>query len=265
MKKKSNKFSNMNGHQRLVIGLGTGRSGTVSLSKFLGVQEKTFFVHEGAYKQKFFSQYSAGNYLPWKIDKHLFEVWYSGLRKASKGALYYGDVCASLLPYVSLILEKDPEAVFVCIKRDKTEVVNSFMHVTRGINYWNENEVFRAFDFWGEMFPTINSLNKRDALEKYWDLYHETVKSLEEKYPHAIRTFSINDLNTFEGREEILNFIGYPKIGRRIDTNFHANKRLNMILITILRTFMLIYAYLAKIGPYSNSKQNHAKDFRGES
>ncbi len=259
-KEESSEFSKIRSSKRLVVGLGTGRSGTVSLSKFLDAQEKSFFVHEGAYKLKFLFRHAAGNYLPWKINNLLFEEWYTGLTKASKDARYYGDICASLLPYVPSILEKDPEAIFVCMKRNKKDVVDSFMHVTTGINYWDKNETFREVDFWGEMFPTIDSSNKRESIERYWDMYYETIESLEQKYPNAVRTFSINDLNTTEGRDRILDYIGYPKNDRRVDKTFHANKRLNLGFITILRMFMFTYAYFAKIGPHVKLRPDSAKD-----
>lgn len=233
--------------KRMVIGLGTGRSGTSSLARFLDAQHDSYFVHESAYNQKSLLRYTAGKYLPWDTDGVRFNEWYQGLFQASGNTTYFGDVCASLLTYVPIILEREPSARFVCIKRNKKDTVDSFLAMTSGINYWDENNTFKEVDFWGRMFPTIAATSKREAIEKYWDLYYSTAEKLQIQYPNSIRIFAIESLNSKEGRQEILDFIGYPEGNRKLDGDFHVNKRIHRYIIFLCRIYMIVYARILRI------------------
>jgi hypothetical protein len=232
--------------KKLVIGLGTGRSGTVSLAMFLDAQKNAYFVHEGAYNYQSGLRFSAGKYLPWVQDREKFETWYRDLKNASGSTEYYGDVCASLLSYVPLIIEKNPRTLFVCIKRNKHDTVESFMSMTKGINYWDRNNQLRKIDFWGKLFPVIDGKTKRESIELYWDYYYETVELLETSYPHAIKTFSLESLNTNEGQNAILEFIGYPVSSRVTTRLFHSNKRVPSIFICVLRIYMAVYGFIIR-------------------
>jgi len=246
--------------KKLIIGLGTGRSGTVSLTVFLDSQKKSFFVHEGAYSQKSIFRYIAGNYLPWQIDLIRFEEWYKNLRLASSDTKYYGDVCISLIQYLPYILEKEPGAIFICIEREKKKVVDSLMHATKGINYWDNKDRFKKFDFWGEIFPCIDGSDKLDAIKKYWDLYHRTIVLLREKYPNSIHVFPIETLNSVSGRHEILDCVGYPSEGRVVEGDFRKNKKMAGLVIFLFRVFMTFRVIFFRIRPSYTSYSKNIKE-----
>ena len=93
--------------QNLIFGLGTGRCGTVSLSKLLNAQQDSFFTHENG----------DGNLLPWRTDEEKINKYIQNILNRKRQ--FAGDVSFYLLPYVDLILKKYPSTRFVIMKRVK--------------------------------------------------------------------------------------------------------------------------------------------------
>ena len=82
--------------KKIVLGIGTGRCGTVSLSSLLNRQEKSFFSHELKIKIKSNTDYNVP--LPWEYNDIAFKsAWNSILNYNGK---YVGDVSFFWLPYL---------------------------------------------------------------------------------------------------------------------------------------------------------------------
>ena len=101
---------------RIIIGLGTGRCGTVSLKHLLAMQLHTQATHETML-------------LPHKYNEHKYVQYMRKLynRKFRIAA----DVALWNLPYVTTILAEYPSTKFICLKRDKEETIQSFMRKTK--------------------------------------------------------------------------------------------------------------------------------------
>lgn len=219
---------------QLVIGLGTGRSGTTSLAKFLDAQPEAFFVHEGAFTHPF--KYTVGHYLPWDVDHAALAAWHAGLHREKQTARFYGDVGSYFLPYVELLRARFPRVRFVCMKRDRAAVIDSFMHITPGVHSWNKSGSKVSIpDFWDAIHPDMGEADKATAIGKYWDMYYETAEHYARTYPDEFKIFVIDDLNHNTGREAILDFAGFPADARDPSVHIHTNKRYSRTMMALLR------------------------------
>jgi len=224
--------------RKLIIGLGTGRCGTVSLSSFLNDQPNTNVVHEGHVKgDKFDRVIHEGDIEKEKGGRHLFRwdgspeavfQYLESLRQHSS-AKRFGDVAYYFLPYAEAILERWPMSKFVVLKRERSATVDSFLRKTQGRNHWMDHDGSQwendpDFD---PTFPTLDASSKKAALEQYWDLYYRRVDRLLDRYPDSFTLHSVSALNTSKGRKEILSFIGYEGAEMVVSGKYkkNANKR----------------------------------------
>lgn len=206
--------------QQIILGLGTGRCGTVSLGTFLDTQPDTRIFHEGHISgdkhSRVLHEASIGKS---DGDRHLFR-W----NGSSEEVLLYlenlsqhveaqrcGDVAYYFLPHAEAVLERWPDTKFVILKRERSATVESYLRKTEGRNHWMDHEGSQwqtdsAFD---PTFPTLDASSKRAAVERYWDLYYERVDQLLNLYPDSFLLRNMHDLNTRDGRREILSFLGY--------------------------------------------------------
>lgn len=200
----------------MIFGIGTGRCGTKSLCGFLNSQKKIISGHESYL-------------LPWKPN--LFYLMQ--LLSIMKNEPYkYVVECASyILPYAIEILKENPTTKFICLKRNKDAVVESFIKKSGLRNHWVNDEIRERRNFekdkkWDKCFPSYYIDSKYKAIEKYFDEYYQTVNQLIDKYPNNFAVFNINNLNTKEGKKSILEFIEY-KYEFNLDGNFQYNKGLD--------------------------------------
>jgi hypothetical protein len=230
----------MNKDKKFVLGLGTGRSGTMSLAKLFSFQNKSYFVHEGAHNVPKWLQHTTGKYLPWEVNDKAFETWFDSLLFKSKNAKYYGDVGASILPYVEKILLKEPSTRFICLKRDQSQVVASFLKITTGTNHWNNDHALRELNYFDSMFPKLSATSKEEAIKKYWDMYYEQCEHLAKKYPNSFFIFDISKLNSAQDRKQILDAAGFAAQDQLINVSVHANKSTHKFLHIIFQVVIIL-------------------------
>jgi len=72
--------------RRLIIGCGTGRCGTVSLTKFLNSQTGVSVLHEGAGTDK------VHHSIPWYSGEERLWHWLDELERLAGDVRWYGDV-----------------------------------------------------------------------------------------------------------------------------------------------------------------------------
>ena len=100
-----------------VIGLGTGRCGTRSLARFL--KENGLPMHHEHHKLRWFPKHEPKARIDGILDKLPTEM---------EVAFYW-------LMYVPLVIERYPNAKFICLERDKQLVIKSYMQAPhRGVN-----------------------------------------------------------------------------------------------------------------------------------
>ena len=177
---------------QIIIGLGTGRCGTVSLSHLLNSQKSSQFTHE------------ANPRLPWEQNMNLFDKFMTGLEETDKD--FVGDVSFYHLPYVEQMIMRNSEIKFVCLQRDKDATVKSYLKKIGERNHWSSKG---TVDVWDKHYPTYEEMAKPMAIGKYWDDYYAKVNGLAWQYPDSVKIWKTEDLNNEESVLEILEFCGF--------------------------------------------------------
>ena len=238
----------------ITIGLGTGRCGSHTLDYLLNSQKNAMVAHEMNSDQiswdnsqdvilsnlnEFEKTLSTGH-------PHLTITHSLSNEELLKNYDNYGniklvgDVGFYYLPYIDIILKKNQDVRFVCLRRDEHETVRSYLRKT--LTY-RDTSLFGVFKFnrvinrnhwikhnglkwnkdalWDKCYPKYAAKTKEEALHYYWQDYYNTIGGLESKYPDNLKIFDIEDLNSQKGQEQILSFIGIPivdmifKVGTR--------------------------------------------------
>jgi hypothetical protein len=195
----------MNQDRQIIVGLGTGRCGTQSLSAFLSMQFKAIVLHErrSCHVRWQGSEAEVGDLLRWCRDA-------SDVRIVGDVGFYY-------LPYVEYALSREPRTKFPCLQRDRTATVESYLRKTRRRNHWVRHRgIFYRHDKWDACYPKYDCSNKAQAIGRYWDDYYERAAQLESEFPANVRVFSTENLNTPAGQHQILDFLEVPETQRKI-------------------------------------------------
>lgn len=189
--------------ERVVIGLGSGRCGTASLARLLNLQPNVSVTHEGCP-------------LPWEFYQ---EAWDWNMRKLNSGKPPWGeeiigDVGYYWVNYVERLLNIRPDTKFICLKRDRQEVMDSYMAHSSGLNV-------HPTDDWFRMFPRYN-LPKKEAVGAMWDDYYRISEGWAVKYPKSFSIMEMHDvLNDKNGMNKALSFLGIEnpviKLGIRLN------------------------------------------------
>ncbi len=252
--------------RRVVIGLGTGRSGTASLTSLIDRQHGGMCFHEMNPACAVF----AGNPQPQlnaaiefrRIllggDRRLLTVDYS---RPSSVASYerlqampdvrlIGDIAFYYLNYVGDILEAVPDCLFVCLRRDRAQTVQSWlkkssisrwpsllwgdrirswltrMPLYKEYNFWQEHDgtVWKKDPVWDSCFPKFEAPSKQAAIEMYWDYYYLEAERLQNLYPDSFRIFDTNEMSTTEGQRAILAFLGIPEAEMVLSGKVHLHQ-----------------------------------------
>ena len=186
--------------KRLIIGLGSGRCGTVSLSVLLNQSPEANITHE------------ARPLTPWNVDTgHITDKLGQMMTRSSA---IVGDVAYSYLPYVDQLATRVPEALFVCLRRDRFEdVVESLLRKTERTNHWADHDgsVWETDQHWDPTMPSYPPMDKRLAVERYVTEYYQMAEELESRNPDRFRIFATSSLNSPLGVRAILAFCGLPE------------------------------------------------------
>jgi len=194
----------------IIIGMGTGRCGTVSLSKLLNSLPNSNVTHE---KRPL---------LTWNFNRELLKTRIEDFDKR-EGQLI-GDVAHPYINYVEALIRYYKNIKFIVLKRDKEQTIQSFIRKTspRGLppkaHFKRDN--FYVFD---KCFPLWPHLETEEAYRKYWDVYYKQIEDLESIYPDKIKTFNTDVLNKREGLNQIYDFLEIPK-QNRVYKIFKENK-----------------------------------------
>jgi len=184
--------------ERIIIGLGTGRCGTMSLAKLLAMQPDTEATHE------------LMPLPPWEPCYR--EVWCLLGWMFARGPHVAADVAWSWCPYVPWILSIFPTTKFVCLRRDKASCVSSMLRKAVHINQFQHHNGRK----WMWMPVVDRAMPKYDdeptrerAAERFWEEYNAIAERYQTSYPDNFRIFPMEDLNRLDGVERILRFAGY--------------------------------------------------------
>ena len=201
------------GSKRLVFGMGTGRCGTKSLAHLFGKQKATTVGHEA------WTHLRPGDTMQ-TVRAHLALL-----------NIQPGDVTASVgfyyLWHVEHILEVEPDAKFICLKRDIDETTRSALEWSPGANLWQEHDGSQWVLQPGtdELFPNYPGDGPEEAHRNYWKDYYRSAEALADKYPSNVKVFPIDALNSEAGVREMLTFAGYPLDEQVVKTGIREHAR----------------------------------------
>jgi hypothetical protein len=235
----------------IVIGLGSGRSGTASLAKLLNAQQEALCFHEmnpscvrfeGTPRpilnmiEEFGLIASGGETSRLTVDlaRPVSAAAYDRLCAMPRVRLI-GDIAFYYLSYVELIAAHNPKVRFVCLKRDKTATVESWLRhstirrwpskrladrlsalITRQ-KYYTHRNPWVAHDgsrweidpVWDKCFPKMKAGTRRGAIEQYWDYYYGRIDRIAEEIPERLMIVETETLQDREAQSRILSFCGY--------------------------------------------------------
>ncbi len=188
-----------------VLGIGTGRCGTQTLSTFLGLQ-KINTRHESLL-------------MPWEFNQQQADALIKHLKDAV--TIDYPDVAEvnfSLLNYSEYLLKHLSPLRIIVLKRLKKDTIRSWMKNQPYVNMWTDenHESFKRGDYLkhselSNSFPKYD-LGKEEALASFWDDYYQQAELLAAKYPDSIKLFDMYDLfSSEEEQEQLLSFTGVDK------------------------------------------------------
>lgn len=173
-----------------VFGLGTGRSGSTSLTEGLSKINNTYFSHEHP------------SIVPWQHGEEIVEWHIKRMKSLSAHYSLVGDVSHWWLPYVKYILSIHPNSFFIITKRDRSATVGSFLKIKGGggkgsINHWvKHNGTFFKKNFWDICYPKFSHhLNLEGSLNMYWDEYYREALRLQKLFPKNVLIIEIEDPN----------------------------------------------------------------------
>ena len=188
---------------RLIFGLGTGRSGSTTLSYLFGAQKHTYASHEHP------------PILEWRGSQAQFTFHLRRMSLLSKLYEQVADVSHWWLPRIGEVLRHFPSARFIVVQRDRQETIDSFLRIkgddSKGtIHHWisHDGSHFRR-NLWDRAYPKFQSPNKAQSIGMYWDSYYAAAREAADLYPRHVRIADINDLSDAEKQTEILRFCGF--------------------------------------------------------
>ena len=173
----------------MIIGLGTGRCGTLSLSRLL---------------QK----------VGLKVPHELSPVvsWEDGSARNRLDLLNNskldGDVAFWYLNLVEEMNEMCDKIRFVCMQRNIDETVHSYMRWTAGRNHWMHHLGYEWHkDYtWDQCYPKYNIDSKSQACRLYCEEYHSRSMKLQENMEN-FKIFDVNYLNSKSGVKSVFDFL----------------------------------------------------------
>jgi hypothetical protein len=140
----------------IIIGLGSGRSGTASLAKLLNAQKDAAVFHEMSPStvrfagtprpilnaiEEFEAIVAGGDPSRLTVDlaREVSARRYDQMRHMRRVSLI-GDIAFYYLSYVDEIVARHPGVRFVCLKRDKATTVRSWMQKS-SLGYWRSKYI----------------------------------------------------------------------------------------------------------------------------
>lgn len=219
-----------NGGKRIVLGLGSGRCGTLTLARLLDAQPGFSVTHECIPA-------------PWEFSEASYRKLCEEL--ASRPAPVVGDVASYHLPYVPRFFADFDDVRCVCLRRERAEVVDSFLRITPDRNHWTDpasafwSDRWRPDPAWDPCFPKY-PLDKAEAIAAYWEEYYAAAADLARRFPGRFLVADMRDaLNNRETQMRILDFVGAPSQGRVVAvgriTNISRRARVERFYINLDR------------------------------
>ena len=211
--------------KKYIFVLGTGRCGTMSLSKILSMQNNSIVCHE------FIKAGEKASPIPinWQYNEKDFnkiKVLLWSYKKAVIGmSAFY------LINYVDKLIEEygKENTKFIVLKRDKEETVDSYYRWTDKNEYTNHWSIDGYKDnkyknnHWDISYPKYKITDKKECIRKYYDEYYQIVDRHIDKYKNIFYEIKTEDINSDKKLLELLSWCGFdsPIIPQQIERHVH--------------------------------------------
>lgn len=211
-------------NKRIILGIGSGRCGTLSLAHVLNRQPGVQVSHEERPR------------LPWKKlpGEQVIRERFVRMRRSREGRVL-GDVASFYLPYVEDAIAVEPGIRMVCLRRPREEVVQSFCRWLDQVhplptNHWAVRPALGWYHEpdWTRIFPQYDTQDREEGIRRYWNEYYARIDQMIRLYPEHILLYETDQaLNTEDGLRDLLSFIGIPadKQVIALGVNVHETKK----------------------------------------
>ncbi|MCA9088367.1 MAG: hypothetical protein KDA90_06990 [Planctomycetaceae bacterium] len=194
--------------RRLIIALGPGMCGLDAVVDVLNRQPNCQMT------------LGSGPTLPWDKSACLpdqLQLRVQRLANESSSRIF-GDAGTSYLPYVRDIASAFPDVRFLCLQRPRDEVVREYIAWLKKnspipVNHWAQTPPpgWTHDPILSRCFPKNDVVHLDEGLKRYWDDYDQTAVALARELPDQFRVIDPEvSLNTTEGLQELLSFVGIP-------------------------------------------------------
>lgn len=180
---------------RYIIGMGTGRCGSLSLAQFLNAQKNCTFSHE-------------------KMDVSFWPVFnpYPRAMKILKGygGKWKGDISPGWSAWAHKVLDKYPKSKVIWLYRDCQEVAESFYVQKKAKKGWlaefesDENKFRGVYPVWEYEFS-------REAIQRAVDRCFWLCKAIAAFYQDRVYVYNTVDLNSEIEQTKLLDWLGFPE------------------------------------------------------
>jgi len=200
----------MKSNKKIILGVGSGRCGTLSLAVLLDLQKDSKFTHERP------------PLMPFEPCTHAYDAKKKQILELED--TYVGDVASSLIGYTEWFIEDYPNIKIVCLKRNKKECIESFLRKTKGRNNFQYGKEERTI-FCITSPDYSADITKREAVDEYYNDYYRIAEFLEKDFPNNFKIFNTEDLNTHKGVSDILEFCEFKDKTISIGLQFNETKK----------------------------------------
>ena len=201
--------------KKYIIGLGTGRCGTVSLAKLLNDCKNVNVSHE--FRERGDKHYR----LSWDFQEEEAKRRIENLKKLEGNLV--GDVAHYYLNYIDYLNNNLENVKFILLYRDASEVVNSFMKKSGNFCHWlsPEHPVFKMNNYkhidWDRTFPKYDECQTKEiAIRKYYTEYSLLAYVHSINYKDKFFVLNIRELNNKQ--KELFDFLEIPEEDRVYQT-----------------------------------------------
>jgi hypothetical protein len=187
---------------RMILGIGTARSGTMSLARLLQAQGLDV-GHEDTTS------------VPWDVSRK--PARFGRLKRELESR--DGEVACWLTQAAPRLLEEFSHAKVIALHRPKDDTVQSLLAHMAGLRIRSDRP------FGPMVFPTYTDRDLKAGWEAYWHDYQQAVNHLTEKWPERvlrIRTYRLEDGPT---QNQIADFLSIPD-WQHVD-ECHHNRRVS--------------------------------------
>jgi hypothetical protein len=205
--------------RRPFLGIGTGRCGTLSLTRIVEACANTWVAHENpAFRS------------PWsERDESAMEAFVQHAHWGRRDGLCVGDVALYWLPHVEHIREALPDLAVICLQRDKAATVASLERKCPGYTLLRPQDRRHNPEWW-DLLPEIDAPTTRDAWSRYYDFYYEQVAAME-----GVLHVRTEDLDQDATVLRILDHLGIPEEDRVLLTERRHNTTETTVVSTSRR------------------------------